>query len=83
MSFAPPNTAADMKRAIRILGEFYQDAHPYTLALGGDLSESPFLEDLEIPFRELGLFGSLEQFDRALADGLGVRNTALGIDEVA
>ncbi|MBT8403215.1 MAG: cobalamin-dependent protein [Gemmatimonadetes bacterium] len=83
VSFAPPNTAADMKRAIRILGEFYQDAHPYTLALGGDLSESPFLEDLEIPFRELGLFGSLEQFDRALGDGLGVRNAAIDIDEVA
>ena len=72
-----------MKRAIRILGEFYQDAHPYTLALGGDLSETPFLEDLEIPFRELGLFGSLEHFDRELGEGLGVRTADLGIDEVA
>lgn len=83
VSFAPPNTAADMKRAIRILGEFYQPGQPYSLVLGGDLSEAPFLDDLDLPFRELGVYGSIEAFDQALAQGLGVRSGDVDIDEVA
>jgi methanogenic corrinoid protein MtbC1 len=73
VSFAPPNTAADMKRCVRILGEFYERAHPYTLVLGGDLSETPFLDDLELPFLDIGTFGSMAAFDSALVDGFGLR----------
>lgn len=73
VSFAPPNTAADMKRCVRILGEFYERSHPYALALGGDLSEQPFLDDLEIPFLDLGMYGSMADFDAALGDGFGLR----------
>lgn len=83
ISFAPPNTAADMKRALRILGEFYERGQPYTLVLGGDLAEAPFLDDVDLPFRELGIFGSTAEFDAALAEGFGVRNPDLDIDEVA
>lgn len=83
ISFAPPNTAADMKRAIRILGEFYDRTHPYALALGGDLSESPFLDDLDLPFRELGVFGSMADFDRAIAEDFGPRTPEIAIDDVA
>lgn len=73
VSFAPPNTAADMKRCVRILGEFYERAYPYTLVLGGDLSETPFLDDLELPFLDIGTFGSMAAFDAALVDGFGLR----------
>lgn len=73
VSFAPPNTAADMKRCVRILGEFYERPHPYALALGGDLSEAPFLDDIEVPFLEWGMFGSMAAFDAALAEGFGRR----------
>ncbi len=83
ISFAPPNTAADMKRAVRILGEFYDRAHPYALALGGDLSESPFLDDVELPFRELGILGSMRDFDRALSEDFGPRTPEIPVDDVA
>jgi excisionase family DNA binding protein len=71
ISFAPPNTAADMKRCVRILSEFYDPASPFTLALGGDLAEEPSLEDVSVPFQHLALFGSMRHFDRALSVGLG------------
>lgn len=72
ISFAPPNTAADMKRAVRILGEFHQPAHPYSLALGGRLAEGPFLADVGIPFDELGIFDSISDFEARLEAGLGM-----------
>jgi methanogenic corrinoid protein MtbC1 len=83
VSFAPPNTAADMKRAVRILGEFYQRAHPYSLVLGGLLSEDPFLDDLDLPFRELGIFGSMADFESALESGLGSGTPDAVITDVA
>lgn len=70
ISFAPPNTAADMMRCVRILGEFYDTAHPFTLALGGDVGEGPSLGDLAPPFRDLGVFGTIGAFDEALDQGL-------------
>jgi excisionase family DNA binding protein len=73
VSFAPPNTAADMKRCVRILGEFYERAHPYALALGGNLAEDPYLDDLELPFGELGTFPSMAAFDAGLLGGFGRR----------
>lgn len=73
VSFAPPNTAADMKRAVRILGEFYKPSEPYTLALGGLLSDDPVLDDVELPFRDLGIFRSLASFEEALDSGSGLR----------
>lgn len=83
ISFAPPNTAADMKRAVRILGEFYDGSPPYTLALGGDLSEAPFLDDLDLPFRELGIYSSLQSFALALDDGVGLRTPEVDVGGVA
>lgn len=69
VSFAAPNTAADMQRCIRILGEFYDPAHPYALALGGDIGAPPLLDDLSRPFEGLEVFETTEQFERALAEG--------------
>jgi len=83
VSFAPPNTAADMKRAVRILGEFYQPDQPYSLALGGLLSDDPFLDDLDLPFRELGIFGSMADFDSRLESGLGSGIPDVVVSDVA
>lgn len=70
VSFAPPNTAADMKRCIRILGEFYDPEHPFTLVLGGHVSEAPFLGDLDVPFSSLAFFSSMSEFSQGLQTGL-------------
>jgi methanogenic corrinoid protein MtbC1 len=71
LSFAPPHTAADMQRCLRLLGEFTDPGRPYALALGGDLGEPPELDDLARPFREVGVFGSLGAFGSALERGFG------------
>ena len=73
VSFAPPSTGADMKRCIRILSEFYDAAHPYALALGGQLAESVDLSDLDPPFTEFGSFSSVDSFHAALVDGFAHR----------
>ena len=73
VSFAPPNSAADMKRAVRILGEFYKPSQPYTLVLGGLPSEEPYLDDVGVPFRELGIFRSVAAFEAALDSKPGLR----------
>ncbi len=83
ISFAPPNTAADMKRAVRILGEFYQGAHPYTLVFGGEVAEPPFLDDLDLPFQAFGTFASLTEFGQALDEGLGTETRTVDVGEVA
>ena len=66
VSFAPPTSAVDLTRAVRILGQFYKSEQPYTLALGGQVCEQPYLDDVEVPFRELAVFGSLLEFEAAL-----------------
>lgn len=69
VSFAPPNTAADMKRCVRILGEFYQESHPFGLALGGAVGGRPELDDLVLPFQELGIYDTIGAFERVLDEG--------------
>jgi excisionase family DNA binding protein len=66
VSFAPPNTAADMMRCVRMLAGFYDVEHPYALALGGDFGERPALEQPASAFSALGVFDSIAAFDRAL-----------------
>jgi excisionase family DNA binding protein len=72
VSFAPPSTAADMQRCVRILSEFYDRAAPYTLALGGNVGEPAALAGLPRPFRELAVFGSAASFSDALDGGFAV-----------
>jgi excisionase family DNA binding protein len=69
VSFAPPGTGADMKRCIRILAEFYDPAHPFALALGGQATDSVDLSDVAPPFADLGAFSSVTSFNRALEEG--------------
>jgi hypothetical protein len=72
-----------MKRAVRILAEFYQPDQPYSLVLGGLLADDPFLDDLDLPFRELGIFGSMADFDSGLESGLGSGIPDVGVSDVA
>ena len=58
-----------MKRCIRILAEFYDPAHPFALALGGQATDSVDLSDVAPPFADLGAFSSVTSFDRALEEG--------------
>ena len=81
VSFAPPNTAADMRRCIRVLSEFYDPGRPYGLALGGRIGDPPVLDDLTPPFPDLAVFDSVAGFGDALADGFaGHRGIVAGTD---
>lgn len=73
VSFSAPTGGADMARAIRVLGQFYDGARPYTLALGGDLQEPAPLEGLEMPFVDFGVFETIRAFDSALSEAPGLR----------
>ncbi len=76
ISFAPPNTGADMKRCVRILGEFYDPAHPFALALGGDVEQAPVLDDMTLPFDELEIFDSIRAFEGRLGEGFAAPSAA-------
>jgi excisionase family DNA binding protein len=84
VSFAPPASGADMKRCIRILAEFYDEAHPFALALGGQTSDSVDLSDVAAPFAELAAFSSVRAFHDALESGFGSAvETAATVGEIA
>lgn len=72
VSFAPPNTVADVRRCVRILGEFYEPGAPYALALGGNVEGPARLDELAPPFRDVGVFESAAAFDAALDAGFGL-----------
>ncbi len=67
VSFAPPNTGADMMRCVRILDGFYDTSHPYRLALGGEVESVPALADLARRFVDVGIYESIASFEVALA----------------
>lgn len=67
VSFAPPNTGADMMRCVRILDGFYDAGHPYRLALGGEVEGVPDLAALSSKFVDASVFTSIGDFETALA----------------
>jgi MerR family transcriptional regulator, light-induced transcriptional regulator len=69
VSFAPPNTAADMMRCVRILTGFYDRSHPYALALGGAVDDPPTFDGPAPPFGELGVYRSITEFETELNAG--------------
>jgi excisionase family DNA binding protein len=71
VSFAPPNTGADMQRCVRILSEFYDPAAPWSLVMGGSVHPIPDPDGLDAPFEEFRIFDSLGDFGVALDAGLG------------
>jgi|GEM_PF-633661 len=78
VSFAPPNTGADMQRCLRILSEFYDPASPWSLVMGGNVHPIPETEGGQTPFEEIRIFTSLGAFGEALDHGLGrPRHTAV------
>ncbi len=63
VSFSPPHNAADIRRALRILGQFYRSEKPFALAVGG----SGVIEPSEIllpdgPFAGQEVFRSTSDF---------------------
>lgn len=77
VSFAPPNTGADMQRCLRILSEFYDANSPWSLVMGGNVHPIPETEGVRAPFREVRIFSSLVEFGESLDAGLGrPRDTA-------
>jgi excisionase family DNA binding protein len=76
VSFAPPNTGADMQRCVRILSEFYNGAHPWTLVLGGAVHPLPKID--VTPFEDFRIFTSLTDFGVALDEGLARSDSGPG-----
>ena len=63
VSFSPPHNAADIRRAVRILGQFYRSEKPFALAVGG----AGVLETSEVlladgPFAGQEIFRSTSDF---------------------
>jgi len=73
VSFAPPNTGADMQRCVRILSEFYDTRQPWSLVLGGGVHPLPSPEEMSTPFEDFRILSSLGEFATALESGLGQR----------
>ncbi len=71
VSFAPPNTGADMQRCVRILSEFYTPGTGWSLALGGEVGSHPNLDTGSLPFTDFRIFDSMQEFGPALDAGFG------------
>lgn len=66
LSFVPPLTRADVLRTLRVLGQLYDEARPYTLVLGGGGAAE--VGDIHGPFRSIHIFQNLSDFARWLHD---------------
>jgi methylmalonyl-CoA mutase cobalamin-binding subunit len=63
VSFSPPHTGADVRRAVRILSQFYSEDRPFALALGGSgVLEPSEVLDSSGPFADQGVFQSSAEF---------------------
>jgi len=79
VSFSPPHNAADIRRAVRILGQFYRNDRPFALAVGG----SGVLEPSESllpdgPFAGQEIFRSTSDFIDWVRTLDPVRNSGSG-----
>ncbi|MDT8369933.1 MAG: excisionase family DNA-binding protein [Longimicrobiales bacterium] len=70
ISFAPPNTGADMQRCVRILSEFHDRSTPCALVLGGSVRPLETTREAATPFEELRIFHTLVDFGEVLDAGL-------------
>lgn len=66
VSLPPSAQAGDVARAVRILGEFYDASHPYTLALGGSGPVIGGEGVLTGPFTQVRLFDTCAALREAL-----------------
>jgi excisionase family DNA binding protein len=60
VSFAGVGSIGDVRRCVRILGEFYRPAQPYSLVLGGSVEDE--LDLPPKPFKEVVLVESSKKF---------------------
>jgi len=68
ISLPPMAQAGDVARAVRVLGEFYDPSHPYSLGLGGAVPPEMDASVLSGPFQDLRLFGSCVSLREALQE---------------
>lgn len=66
VSLPPMAQPGDVARAVRVLGEFYDPAHPYSLALGGAMPAEVDASVLSGPFQDLRIFRSCVTLREAL-----------------
>ncbi|NJD17918.1 MAG: helix-turn-helix domain-containing protein [Gemmatimonadetes bacterium] len=69
VSLPPMAQAGDVARAVRVLSEFYDPDHPYSLALGGSVSQEMDPALLRGPFLDLRTFASCDSLRQALEAG--------------
>lgn len=70
VSMTPPGAPGDVARVLGVLGEYYDHARPYTLALGGAVPEVDGTGLLEsLPFEGIGLFRDCRTFEDRLEAG--------------
>lgn len=70
VSFSPRSTVGDLKRCLDVLGEYYREASPFDLVLGGAAAGELQLGP-ELPFRSVQRFPTAEGFAGWLASGDG------------
>lgn len=66
VSLPPAAQPGDVARAVRILGEFYDAAHPYALALGGAVSGAMGSDLVAGPFADVRIFEACQALGEAL-----------------
>ena len=69
ISLTPPATTGEVARLVRILSEFYDAEHPYTLALGGSLASPVDPDATEGPFERVDMYGSCTELEMSLDQG--------------
>jgi excisionase family DNA binding protein len=69
VSLPPPASGGDVARVVRVLGERYDAARPYALAIGGQFGGDVEPGLLTGAFTSVGTFGSCEALEAALERG--------------
>lgn len=67
VSFAGVGAMGEVRRCLRILGEFYRKTHPYSLVLGGDIDQE--VDVAPQPFERLDFVRSSKEFVAWLTSG--------------
>ena len=81
ISLPPNGTLGDVTRTLSILGKYYDQARPYSVAFGGLATVTLEGEIQEGPFESVAFFPTVGALERAIAAGLGGtrgRLTAVG-----
>ncbi len=64
VSISSPGGVAQLRRALRVLGEFYVTDSPYDLVFGGSGTDGDWEPGPELPFRRARAFASISELGR-------------------